>query len=85
MLIRASAEAKSLRPNPALASRLMQQWHAVKFEVLQPKVCARARTEASCLEFPARGVGAAALRDSTPVVKFERASLVARPAWARCW
>ena len=38
LLIRASAEAKSLKPNPALAARLMQQWHAVKFEVLRPKV-----------------------------------------------
>lgn len=47
LLIRASAEAKSLKPNPALASRLMQQWHAVKFEVLQPKVRARPETVAS--------------------------------------
>lgn len=38
LLLRASAEAKTLRPNPALATRLMQQWHTVKFEVLQPKV-----------------------------------------------
>eukprot|EP00903_Cladosiphon_okamuranus_P008425 g8098.t1 len=42
LLIRASAEAKSLKPNPALAARLMQQWHAVKFEVLQPTVAQRA-------------------------------------------
>lgn len=38
LLIRASAEAKSLKPDPALASRLMQQWHTVKLEVLRPQV-----------------------------------------------
>lgn len=48
LLIRASAEAKSLKPNPALAARLMQQWHAVKFEVLQPKVRLIAHREESC-------------------------------------
>ncbi|CAM9430481.1 unnamed protein product [Scytosiphon promiscuus] len=42
LLLRASAEAKALRPNPALAARLMQQWHTVKFEVLQPKLALRA-------------------------------------------
>ncbi|CAM9622358.1 unnamed protein product, partial [Hapterophycus canaliculatus] len=42
LLLRARAEAKALKPNPALGSRLMQQWHAVKFEVLQPKVALRA-------------------------------------------
>lgn len=38
LLIRASEEAKALKPNPALAARFAQQWRAVKFEVLQPKV-----------------------------------------------
>ena len=38
LLIRASGEAKALKPNPAMASRLMRQWHTVKFEVLQRKV-----------------------------------------------
>ena len=38
LLIRASSEAKVLKPNPAMASRLMRQWRMVKFEVLQRKV-----------------------------------------------
>lgn len=38
LLIRASEEAKTLRPNPALAARLMRQWRAVKFETLKHKV-----------------------------------------------
>ena len=45
LLIRASAEAKSLKPNPALAARLMQQWHAVKFEVLKPRVSSTTHRE----------------------------------------
>lgn len=43
LLIRASEEAKTLRPSPALASRLMQQWRAVKSEALQPKARRRWR------------------------------------------
>lgn len=38
LLIRASGEAKALKPNPAMALRLMRQWRMVKFEVLQRKV-----------------------------------------------
>lgn len=38
MLIRASEEAKALRPNPVLAARLVKQWRAVKFETLKHKV-----------------------------------------------
>lgn len=38
LLIRAREEAKTLRPDPALAARLAQQWQAVKFEPLQDRV-----------------------------------------------
>ncbi|CAN0304018.1 unnamed protein product, partial [Ectocarpus sp. 12 AP-2014] len=42
LLLRASGEAKALKPNPALACRLMQKWHTVRLEVLQPKVALQA-------------------------------------------
>lgn len=38
LLIRASAEAKALRPNAALAARLVQRWRSVKLEPLEIKV-----------------------------------------------
>lgn len=38
LLIRASEEAKALRPDPVLATRLVHQWRSLKFEHLQRKV-----------------------------------------------